>query len=102
MIYVDFIGTSILYNCSVISPSNGVISVSCDSSHQIQITLICTDNCTNPLLITYGNSPLTVRGLDPGIIYTVLINIFDGNEVVLRNYVVTQDIRVMGETSGKS
>ena len=102
MIYVDFTGTSILYNCSVISPSNGVISVSCDSSHQIQITLICTNNCTNSLLITYGNSPLTVRGLDPGIIYTVLINVFDGNEVVLRNYVVTQDIRVMGETSGKS
>ena len=75
--------------------------VSCDSSHQIQITLICTNNCTNPELITNGSSPLMVGGLDPGMMYSVTINVFDGNQVVLSDETVTLTITVMSDKSGK-
>ena len=92
--------TFILHNCIVTSPTAGTIRVSCDSSHQIQITIRCTNNCTNPLLITYGNSPLTVRGLDPGRMYSVIINVFDGNQVVLSDQTVTLTSTVMGDKSG--
>ena len=92
--------TFILHNCIVASPSVGTIRVSCDSSHQIQITIRCTNNCTTPVLITYGNSPLTVRGLDPGMMYSVIINVFDGNQVVLSDQTVTLTSTVMGDKSG--
>ena len=82
------------------SPSAGTIRVSCDSSHQIQITIRCTDNCTNPLLITYGNSPLSVRRFDPGRMYSVIINVFDGNQVVFNDQTVTLTSTVMGDKSG--
>ena len=55
-----------------------------------------------------GNSPLTVTGLDPGITYTVIVNVFNGNQVVLRDYRVMSNITVMGnitvmdDQSGKS
>ena len=39
-----------------------------------------------------GHSPLTVTQLDTGTTYLVLINIFDGNQVVLRDLIVTKDI----------
>ena len=48
-----------------------------------------------------GSSPLTVGGLDPGMMYSVVINVFDGNQVVLRGRVVTKTITVMGTTSSK-
>ena len=86
------------------SPSTGTtgtIRVSCDSSHQIHVTLTCT-NCTNPLLITYGSSPLIVRGLDPGVIYSVIINVFDDNQIVLRNQTVMLTITVMDDKSSKA
>ena len=92
--------TFILHNCIVISPSAGAIKVSCDSSHQIKVTIRCTNSCTNPVLITYGISPLTVRGLDPGIMYSVKINVFDGSQVVLSDQTVTLTSTVMGGKSG--
>ena len=52
------------------------------------------------MLIAYGNSPLTVRGLDPGMMYSVMINVFDGNQVVLRDQTVTLTSTVMGDKSG--
>ena len=82
------------------SPSAGTIRVSCDSSHQIQVTIRCIYNCTNPVLITYGNSPLIVRGLDPGMMYSVMINVFDGSQVVLSDQAVTLTSTVMGDKSG--
>ena len=95
--------TFILQNCNITSLSIGTIRASCDSSsHQILITLRCTNNCTNPMLVTYGNSPLTVRGLDPGIMYSVTVNVFDGDQVVLRHLTVMQNITVMGDKSGKN
>ena len=97
---IYYTDTFILHNCIVISPSAGAIKVSCDSSHQIQVTIRCTNNCTNPVLITYGNCPLTVRGLDPGIMYSVMINVFDGSQVVLSDQTVTLTSTVMGGKSG--
>ena len=83
------------------SPSTGTIRVSCDSSHQILVTVTCT-NCNNPNMVTSsGSSPLTVGGLDPGMVYSVVINVFDGNQVVLRGRVVTKTITVMNTTSSK-
>ena len=96
-----FVDIFILQNCIVTSPSVGTIRVSCDSSHQILVTLTCTNNCTNPTVTSIGNSPLTVRGLDPGMRYSVTIKVFDGNRVVLRNQMVTKTIAVMGTDSGK-
>ena len=96
-----FVGIFILQNCIVTSPSVGTIRVSCDSSQQILVTLTCINNCTNPMVTSIGSSPLTVRGLDPGMMYSVTINVFDGNQVMLSNQMVTKSITVMGTDSGK-
>ena len=48
-----------------------------------------------------GYSPLTVRGLDPGIMYSVTINVFNDNKTVFRNETVIKTITVMGDQSGK-
>ena len=95
--YVD---TFILQNCTVTSPSIGIIRVSCDSS---LVTLTCANNGNNPIVNSNGSSPLTVRGLDPGIKYSVTINVFDGNQVVLRGRVEIKTITALSATitSGK-
>ena len=93
-------GTFILQNCSVTSPSIGTIRVSCDSPHQILIST-CTNNCYNVKMISNGSSPLTVRGLDPGIMYSVVFNVFDGNQVVVQDEIVTKTITVMGDKLSK-
>ena len=96
-----FTDTFILQNCTVTSPSTGTIRVSCDSSHQILVTVTCT-NCNNPNMVTSsGSSPLTVGGLDPGMVYSVMINVFDGNQVVLRDQTVNLIITVMYVEPGK-
>ena len=48
-----------------------------------------------------GYSPLTVRELDPGKRYTVTINVFDGNQVVLNDKRITKTITVRSTTLGK-
>ena len=55
------------------------------------------------MVTSNGCSPLTVRGLDPGMMYSVMINVFDGNQVVLRGRVVRKTITVISATvtSGK-
>ena len=93
--------TFILQNCTVTSSSIGTIRVSCDSSHQILVTSTCTNNCNNPMVTSSGSSPLTMRGLDPGMMYSVIINVFDGNQVVLRGRVVERGITVMDTRSSK-
>ena len=94
-----FADTCTLQNCIITSPNAGTIRVSCDSSHQILVTVTCT-NCNNPNMVTIsGSSPLTVGGLDPGIMYSVMINVFDGNQVVLIARAVTKTITVMNTTS---
>ena len=82
------------------SPSIGTIRVSCNSSHQILVTLTRTNDC-NAMMTSNGYSPLNVIGLDPGIMYTVIINVFDGNQVVLRDQTVMRTITVMSDQSGK-
>ena len=96
-----FTDTCILQNCEVTSPSVGTIRVSCDLSHQIQVNIICPDNCNNPIVTSSGYSPLTVMGLDPGQRYTVIIHVFDGNQLVLTNERITKTIIVMSTTSSK-
>ena len=55
------------------------------------------------MVTSNGSSPLTVRGLDPGMMYSVMINMFDGNQVVLRGRAVKKTITVTNTTvtSGK-
>ena len=96
----SYVDTFTLQNCTVTSPSTGTIRVSCDSSHQILVTLTCTNNCNNSMVTSNGSSPLTVRGVDPGMMYSVMINVFDGDQVVLRGRVERKTITVM-TTSGK-
>ena len=97
--FVMYADTFTLQNCTVSSPIAGTIRVSCDSSHQILVTVTCT-NCNYPNMVTSsGSSPLTVGGLDPGMMYSVMINVFDGNQVVFRGRVVTKTITVMSTTS---
>ena len=48
-----------------------------------------------------GYSPLTVIGLDSRIMYSVTINVFDGNQVVLRDQTVMRTITVLSDQSGK-
>ena len=98
---ITFTDTFILRDCTVTSPSIGTIRVSCGSPYQILVTLTPTNNCNNPMVTSNGSSPLTVRGLDPGMMYSVMINVFDGNQVVLRDYKVTKTITVTSGESGK-
>ena len=51
------------------------------------------------MVTSNGSSPLTVRGLDPGMMYSVTISVFDGNEVALRGKVVKKTITVVKTTS---
>ena len=96
------VDTFILQNCDVTSPSVGTIRVSCDSSHQIIVYALCADKCNNYIVTSNGYSPLTVTGLDPGMRYTVTINVFDGNQVVLNNERVTKTITVRSAISSKT
>ena len=79
------------------TPITGTIRVLCDLSHQIIVTLTCSI-CYKPAVIINGSSPLTVRDLDPGVIYSVMI---DGDQVVLRGKIVTRGITVICTTSRK-
>ena len=82
------------------SPSVGTIRVSCDSSHQIQVTAVCQANiCNNRVVISNGYSPLTLMGLDPGKVYAVNIHVFDGNQVVSNIEGITKIIVVMNNTT---
>ena len=99
--YFCNVDTSFLQNCTVTSPTTGTIRVSCDSSHQIAVIVTCT-NCNNPNMVTSsGNSPLIVRELDPGVMYSVMINVFDGNQVIITNQTVTTTITVKSNKSGE-
>ena len=59
--------------------------------------MTCTDNCTNGMVASSGSSPVTVTGLDLGVMYSVIINVFDGNQVVLRDQLVIRNITVSGK-----
>ena len=96
-----FTDTFILQNCDVTSSSVGTIRVSCDSSHQIQVNAICAQGCSNFIVTSNGYSPITVMDLDPGKVYTVTINVFDGNQVVLTNERITKTITVINTISSK-
>ena len=52
-------------------------------------------------MISNGYSPLTMRGLDPGIMYSVIINVFDTNRVVVKDETVTKTVTVMGDKLSK-
>ena len=99
--YNIILDTFILQNCSATSPSIGTIRVSCDSSHQILVTLTCTNNCSNPMVTSNGSSPLTVKGLDVGVMYNVTINVFNGSQVVLNDKLEVITITVMRNIPGK-
>ena len=99
--YMLIADTFILQNCVVTSPSIGTIRVSCDSSHQIIVTLTCTNTCNNPMVTSNGSSPLNVTGLDPGIIYTVTIKVFDGTQMIMNDQTEMRNITVLGDQSGE-
>ena len=97
-----FTDTFIIQNCEVTSPSVGTIRVSCDLSHQIQVSIVCVDNkCDKFAGGSNGYSPLTETGFDPGKVYTVFINVIDGNQVVSNDERITQTITVISTTSSK-
>ena len=100
-ILLIFTDTTVLQNCAVTSPIVGTITVSCDSPYQIKVTLTCIGNCNNPVVTIMGNSPLTLRGLDPGMMYSVTINVFNiNNQISLTNLMITANITVEN-SSGK-
>ena len=96
MYVLIFTGTTVLQNCNITSPSTGTIRVSCDSPYPILVTGTCISNCNNhPIVTSIGNSPLTVRGLDPGMMYSVTINVFVNNQIVLEDLMITANVTVM-------
>ena len=51
------------------------------------------------MVTVIGNSPIVVAGLDPGVMYSVTVNVYNGNQVGLPDQTTTQDIEVSsGET----
>ena len=97
---LPFTDTFILQNCTVTSPSIGTIRISCDSPYQILVTLKCSDNCNNHMVTIFGSSPLTVRGLDPGMLCSVTINVFNGTQVLFMELKMTENITVMDNNLG--
>ena len=96
------VDTFILKNCEVTSPSVGTIRVSCDSSHQIQISTVCASQCDKfGGGSSNGYSPLTETGFDPGKVYTVYIDLFDGNQVMSNNERITRTVTVISTTASK-
>ena len=85
------------------SPSVGTIRISCDSSHQIIVSIVCVAQCDKFGGGSNGYSPLTETGFDPGKVYTVFINLFDGklNQVMLNDERITQTVTVISTTSSK-
>ena len=47
------------------------------------------------MVTSIGSSPLTMRGLDPGMMYSVTINVFINTRIVLEDLMVTVNITVM-------
>ena len=95
------VDTFILQNCEVTSPSVGTIRVSCDSSHQIQVSMVCAARCDKFSVRSNGYSPLTETGFDPGKVYTVFIDLIDDSRVVSNDERITTTIRVISTTSSK-
>ena len=93
--FLIFTDTTVLQNCRITSSSVGTITISCDSPYQILVTLTCAKDCNDPIVTSIGNSSFTVRGLDPGMIYSVTINVFDGNQVVFRELMIATHVTVM-------
>ena len=83
------------------SPSVGTIRVSCDSSHQIAVAIVCAAQCDKFSATSNGYSPFTETGFDPGKVYTVYIDLFDGNRVVSNDERITTTITVISTTSSK-
>ena len=53
------------------------------------------------MMISNGYSPLTVRGLNPGEMYSVVVNVFNGSQVVLSDQTIMRNITVMSDQSGE-
>ena len=52
------------------------------------------------MMTIVGSSPLTLRGFDPGMMYSVTINVFNNDQIILRNVTITANITVTNN-SGK-
>ena len=46
------------------------------------------------MVTSSGSSPVIIMGLDPGITYTVKINLYDGDQVMMSNITVTDTVTV--------
>ena len=47
------------------------------------------------MVTSIGSSPLTVGGLDPGMMYSVTIQVFDVNQLMFRELKIIENITVM-------
>jgi len=97
MIFVC-IDTFILQGCAANSLSVGSITVTCMSSHQIQVNASCT-NCDDPApppKVKVGRNSVEIPDLEEGMMYTITINVYSNGRVVLMNdTVVFSNIVVM-------
>ena len=96
--------TLILQGCSAKSSSAGAITVSCNSSHQIQAISTCSSNSNCDLLTktVNGGNPLYVTGLDDAKMCTIMINVFSNGQVVMTSSNVTiEGVKVVSVTAGE-
>jgi len=96
--------TLILQGCSAESTSAGVITVSCNSSHQIQVTSTCYSNSNCDLLTktANGGSPLYITGLDDTEMCTIMINVFNNGQVVMiSRSVIIEHVKVVSSATGE-
>lgn len=91
---LTFLDTYVIKKCQATSPSIGTVRVSCDVPHEILVTLTCNRYYDNCMITAKGSSPLTVKGLDPGVTYSVTIDVFDQNQIGLTDQTVTETITV--------
>ena len=50
------------------------------------------------MVTVIGNSPIFVAGLDPGVMYSVTVDVFNNNQVGIPDQTVVQDIEVNSDS----
>jgi len=92
-----FLDTFILQGCTAISDTVGTISVSCASSHQIQVKALGYYQSSGPVCaVSAGHSPVNVADLQPGGVYNITNNVYFNGQVVLMDLIIRlENVMVM-------
>ncbi|XP_065910292.1 uncharacterized protein [Dysidea avara] len=90
--------TFILQSCTAASHTAGFITVSCNSSHELQVTATCY-SCAPQRVTANGVSNFNISGLQPGGNYMLIIRAYSNGQVVLENLTVLLNTTVLNRST---